>query len=130
GYDRHLFDYVVRGEGEAVFNELIRALDSHGDLDAIAGLSYRRGDEFRHNLPAPLLDLEQARPPERGGAVSDRCLWMGGPFDVAESSRGCTMPCGFCSIRRMYGKTFRLYPDEQVVADLRDVKARGGAGGR
>ena len=128
GYDRRLFDYVVRGEGEEVFNQLIRTLDSHGDPEAIPGLSYRRGDEFRHNLPAPLLDLEQVRPPDRSGRVSERFLWMGRPFDVAESSRGCTMPCGFCSIRRMYGKTFRLYPDEQVVADLRDVKARGGRG--
>ncbi|HEU5181245.1 MAG TPA: radical SAM protein [Candidatus Polarisedimenticolia bacterium] len=128
GYDRHLFDYVVRGEGEGVFNDLVRALDSHGDPGDIAGLSYRRGDELRHNLPAPLLDLEQVRPPDRSGRVSERFLWMGRPFDVAESSRGCTMPCGFCSIRRMYGKTFRLYPDEQVVADLRDVKARGARG--
>ena len=53
---------------------------------------------------------------------------MGRPFDVAETSRGCTMPCGFCSIRRMYGKTFRLYPDERVIADLRAIKARGARG--
>ncbi|MCI0655451.1 MAG: cobalamin-dependent protein, partial [Acidobacteria bacterium] len=128
GFDKHLFDYVVRGEGESIFNELVKTLDSHGDLDSIAGLSYRRREEYQHNLPAPLLDLEAIRPPDRSGRVSDRFLWMGRPFDVSETSRGCTMPCGFCSIRRMYGKTFRLYPDEQVVADMRDVKARGGKG--
>jgi radical SAM superfamily enzyme YgiQ (UPF0313 family) len=38
------------------------------------------------------------------------------------------MPCGFCSIRRMYGKTFRLYPDERVVADMHAIKARGARG--
>ena len=128
GYDRQLFDYVVRGEGESIFNDLVRTLDSRGDLDAIAGLSYRRRDEYQHNLPAPLLDLESIRRPDRSGRVSEKFLWMGRPFDVSETSRGCTMPCGFCSIRRMYGKTFRLYPDEQVVADLKDVKARGGKG--
>src|SRR5213594_901213 len=128
GPDRDLFDVVVRGEGEAICNELVRALDSHGDLNAIDGLSYRKGGEYRHNPPAPLLELGDIRPPDRSGRVSSRFLWMGRPFDVAETSRGCTMPCGFCSIRRMYGKTFRLYPDERVIADLRAIKARGARG--
>lgn len=128
GPDGRLFDYVVRGEGEEVFDALVRTLDSGGDLDAIAGLSYRRGASFAHNVPAPLLDLARVRRPDRSPRVSGRFLWMGRSFDVAETSRGCTMPCGFCSIRRMYGKTFRLYPDEHVVADLHDVRARGGRG--
>ena len=128
GPDRDLFDFVVRGEGESIFNALVETLDSRGDLDAIPGLSYRKKDEYRHNLPAPLLDLDDIRRPDRSGRVSGDFLWMGRPFDVAETSRGCTMPCGFCSIRRMYGKTFRLYPDDQVVADLRAVKERGARG--
>ncbi len=128
GVDGTLFDYVVRGEGEGIFNELVRVLGSGGDLDSIPGLSYRRGGSYRHNLPAALLDLEEIRPPDRSARVSGDFVWMGRPFDVAETSRGCTMPCGFCSIRRMYGKTFRLYPDERVVADLRAVKARGAKG--
>jgi radical SAM superfamily enzyme YgiQ (UPF0313 family) len=128
GPDAALFDFVVRGEGEAIFNELVRMLGSHGDPAAIDGLSYRRRGEYRHNPPAPLLDLAGVRPPDRSGRVSGDYLWMGRPFDVAETSRGCTMPCGFCSIRRMYGKTFRLYSDERVVEDLRAVKARGARG--
>ena len=128
GPDSRYFDYVVRGEGEAIFNELVRTLDASGDLDSIAGLSWRKGDEYRHNVPAPLLHLEHVRPPDRSPRVSRDFLWMGRSFDVAETSRGCTMPCGFCSIRRMYGKTFRLYPDDQVVADLRAVKERGARG--
>src|SRR5262245_56760636 len=107
GPDGRLFDFVVRGEGEATFNGLVRTLGSSGDLAAIPGLSYRRGEEFRHNPPAPLLDLDSIRPPDRSPRLSGDFLWMGRPFDVAETSRGCTMPCGFCSIRRMYGKTFR-----------------------
>jgi len=128
GPDRDLFDFVVRAEGEAIFNDLVRTLNSHGDLGAIDGLSYRDGGEYRHNPPAPLLELSDIRPPDRSGRVSTRFLWMGRPFDVAETSRGCTMPCGFCSIRRMYGKTFRLYSDERVVEDLRGIKARGAKG--
>ncbi len=125
GPDARFFDYVVRGEGEAIFNELVGALESGGDREGIAGLSFRRGDDYVHNVPARLLDLETARRPDRRSRVSDGFVWMGRRFDVAETSRGCTMPCGFCSIRRMYGKTFRLYPDDWVVEDLKGLKARG-----
>src|SRR4030095_3732995 len=69
GPDSELFDYVVRGEGEAIFNDLVRTLDSHGDLDAIPGLSYRKGDRFVHNVPAPLLHLENLRRPDRSRRV-------------------------------------------------------------
>ena len=128
GPDRNFFDFVVRGEGETVFDALVNTLDSRGDLRAIPGLSYRDGDDYVHNPPAPLADLSAIRPPDRSGRVSGDFLWMGRPFDVGETSRGCTMPCGFCSIRRMYGKTFRLYPEEQVLSDLRAVKERGAKG--
>jgi radical SAM superfamily enzyme YgiQ (UPF0313 family) len=128
GPDRDLFDFVVRGEGEAIFNALVETLDSRGDLDAIAGLSYRKNGEYRHNPPAPLLELDDIRRPDRGRRISGDFLWMGRPFDVAETSRGCTMPCGFCSIRRMYGKTFRLYPEDWIVADLHDARSRGARG--
>jgi len=46
-------------------------------------------------------------------------------FDVAETSRGCPLPCTFCSIRRMYGRTFRKFPIPRVIADLRALDARG-----
>ncbi len=130
GPDRNYFDYVVRGEGEVIFNQLVGALHGGGsvDLRGIAGLSYRNGNEYIHNAPAPLVDLERMRRPDRGPRVAAGFRWMGQPFDVAETSRGCTMPCGFCSIRRMYGKTFRLYPDDWVVEDLRALKERGSRG--
>src|SRR5262249_54004381 len=118
-----------RGEGEIVFNRLVGALSGSGEqLSSIEGLSYRRGGDYVHNIPAPLEDLERLRRPDRSRRATEGFLWMGRPFDVAETSRGCTMPCGFCSIRRMYGKTFRLYPDDWVVEDLKSLKARGSQG--
>src|SRR5262249_29822265 len=46
-------------------------------------------------------------------------------YDVAETSRGCTFPCTFCSITRMYGKSFREYPIERIIEDLTIIKKRG-----
>jgi radical SAM superfamily enzyme YgiQ (UPF0313 family) len=129
GPDREFFDYVVRGEGEVIFSRLVAALAGSGpDLRDIEGLSYRRGGDYHHNIPAPLVDLDHVPRPDRSRRVAGGFRWMGQPFDVAETSRGCTMPCGFCSIRRMYGKTFRLYPDDWVIQDLKALKARGSRG--
>ncbi|MBN1834893.1 MAG: cobalamin-dependent protein, partial [Spirochaetales bacterium] len=52
GPDRRLFDFLVRGEGERVFHELVRAVASGSqDYAKIRGLSYRSGDGYRHNPP-------------------------------------------------------------------------------
>src|SRR5262245_7426246 len=47
-------DFIVRGEGEITFRELLRALESSGPLAAVAGLSYREGEGFRHNPDRPV----------------------------------------------------------------------------
>ena len=45
--------------------------------------------------------------------------------DVIETSRGCLHLCNFCSIREMYGRSFRLFPIERVLADIEDAYSRG-----
>jgi len=47
------------------------------------------------------------------------------PADVIETSRGCLHLCNFCSIREMYGQSFRLFPLERVLADIEDAYRRG-----
>ena len=42
-------DFIVRGEGEITFRELLRALEAQHGYDHIAGLSYRSAEGFRHN---------------------------------------------------------------------------------
>src|SRR5712671_314137 len=46
-------DFIVRGEGEITFRELLRALEAQRGYDHIAGLSYRSADGFRHNPARP-----------------------------------------------------------------------------
>jgi anaerobic magnesium-protoporphyrin IX monomethyl ester cyclase len=38
-----------------------------------------------------------------------------------ETSRGCTRSCNFCSINHMYGRSYRTYPLERILADLDDI---------
>ena len=127
--DRELFDFIVRGEGEAVLALLVKQIGSgSGSYGAIPGLSYLGNGGFVHNPAGKLLDLDSVRLPDRDARILDSSRFMKMPFDCVETSRGCTMGCTFCSIRRMYGKSVRFFPLERVLEDLRRLKSRGTRG--
>ena len=119
------FDYLIRGEGEQALPALVRALEGDLDLAGVPGLSYLRDGVFRHNPPGELLDVRRLPLPDRGARVLDNFSYFDRKLDCVETSRGCTMPCSFCSITGMYGSSFRCYALERVIADLKVLQARG-----
>jgi anaerobic magnesium-protoporphyrin IX monomethyl ester cyclase len=119
------FDYLVRGEGERALPALIQALEGERDFATVPGLSHRRDGAFRHNPPGELLDLQRLPLPDRNARVLDDFSYFDRKLDCVETSRGCTMPCSFCSITGMYGSSFRCYAIERVVSDLKALRARG-----
>ena len=124
--DGQLFDFIVRGEGELAFRQLVDALVGGGrDLAGIPGLSWRGHDGWHHNPDGELLALDSLPLPRRDARVYDGAFYFDRSFDVAETTRGCPLPCTFCSIRRMYGRTFRRFPIPRVLEDLRGLDRRG-----
>jgi anaerobic magnesium-protoporphyrin IX monomethyl ester cyclase len=120
-------DFIVRGEGEITFRELLRALEAQRGYDHIAGLSYRSPDGFRHNPARGVSGLEdgEIRPPRRDVRVLGGYTLLGRQVDVIETSRGCTFDCSFCSIIEMRGRNFHTYSFERVLADIRDARDNG-----
>jgi radical SAM superfamily enzyme YgiQ (UPF0313 family) len=120
-------DVIVRGEGDITFRELVRALEGGRSLDTIAGLSFRRGDQFVRIPPRPVTSLEsgEVRLPRRAARVLDGYTMMGRPVDVVETSRGCTYDCSFCSIIEMRGRNFHTWALDRVMTDIADARARG-----
>jgi len=125
--DAPYVDFIVRAEGEPVFRELIERLKKNEeDYSDIAGLSYRKPNgEFIHNQEAPLVDVRKLPLPRREVRILNNFHYLKRSFDCAETTRGCTFPCTFCSITRMYGKTFREFPIERIIEDLTILKKRG-----
>ena len=125
--DGNGIDYVVRGEGEVTFRELLRALESGEGFDRIQGLSYRASDGWHQNPPRSVHSLEgdEIRLPKRSARVLNSYTMMGRPVDVVETSRGCTFDCGFCSIIEMRGRNFHTYSFDRVLADIRDAREHG-----
>jgi anaerobic magnesium-protoporphyrin IX monomethyl ester cyclase len=120
-------DFVVRGEGELTFRELLRALEGQGDVGAVRGLIWRNGDRYETNAPRPVNGLEngEIRPPQRSSRVLSGYTLLGRAVDVIETSRGCTYDCSFCSIIEMRGRNFHKFGFERVLDDIRDAEAHG-----
>ncbi len=120
-------DFIVRGEGELTFRELLRAIEGNGEYDHIAGLTFRRGDHFceNKNRSVSTLDGGDIRPPNRAARVLGGYTMLGKPVDVIETSRGCTFDCSFCSIIEMRGRNFYTYDFARILADIRDAYDRG-----
>ncbi len=119
-------DFIVRGEGELTFCELVRALEAGGGFGGIAGLSYRTPGGFVHNPRRPVLaQLDRLRLPNRRARVLGGYTLLGRPIDVVETSRGCTYDCSFCSIIGMRGRNFHTFSIDRVLEDIRDAEAWG-----
>ena len=120
-------DYIVRGEGEVTFRELLRALEMGGGFETICGLSYREGDCWLYNPARPVHRLENdgIRLPNRAARVLQGYTLLGRQVDVVETSRGCTYDCSFCSIIEMRGRNFHTYSFERVLQDIRDARDHG-----
>ena len=120
-------DFIVRGEGELTFRELLRAIEAGSDFSHILGLIYQTAEGWKENLPRPVhsLDGDEIRLPKRDARVLSGYTMMGRQVDVIETSRGCTFDCGFCSIIEMRGRNFHTYSFDRVLADIRDARDRG-----
>ena len=120
-------DFLVRGEGEYTFRELLRAIESGAAPDTLAGLSCRCGGRFVHNPNRPVASLKSGdlQLPNRRARVLGGYTVLGRQADVVETSRGCTYDCSFCSIIEMRGRNFHPYPIERVLADIADSRAHG-----
>ncbi|HSB08623.1 MAG TPA: radical SAM protein [Blastocatellia bacterium] len=122
-----IVDFIVRGEGEITFRELLRAIEDERGFDHINGLTYRSGERFYQNPDRAVNGLEngEIRPPNRGARVLEGYTILGRQVDVIETSRGCTFDCSFCSIIEMRGRNFFTYSFDRVIADIRDAYDRG-----
>jgi len=120
-------DYIVRGEGELTFRDLLRAIEAGNGFGDIPGLTYLSENGWRDNVARPVHSLEgdDIRLPKRDARVLDGYTMMGRKVDVVETSRGCTFDCGFCSIIEMRGRNFHTYSFDRVLADIRDARAHG-----
>src|SRR2546427_215211 len=122
-------DFIVRGEGELTFRELVRALEGGGGFENIAGLSYREGDGVRHNPDRPVYGLAggEIRLPNRGArgppldAGLDDLDYLVQAMTSAIAAHGTTL----APLMRQAGFRYVFLGIENILDDdLRFLRAR------
>ncbi|MFQ5771037.1 MAG: B12-binding domain-containing radical SAM protein [bacterium] len=122
------FDYVIRGEGEFIINELIENLENGMELSEIKGISYWKGDKVVSNpssklvddlnvLSYPARDLFKFREykPHPYIPNSDKSA-------TVLTSRGCPFKCIFCAANVVHGRGYRVRSIENVIAEIEFLK--------
>ena len=84
------FDYLLAGEGERSFSQLLDALEGAGAVREVPGLVWREDGALRQNPPPP--PLEELPDPY----TADYFAALGGRIAYLETSRGCPFHCAFC----------------------------------
>lgn len=126
-------DYVVRGEGEEVLEELLDVLDAGGDVSAVRGVSFRRDGEVVDNPPQPnVARLDDLPLPARHLLPMHRYRTRM-PSTMARAttvltSRGCPARCTFCT-RDWFSRDTRYHSPEFMFEEFREVEGRYGARG-
>lgn len=113
-------DYIVRGEGEISFANLIDALERSKPPSGIAGITYRQSSNVKRNdaepfiedidtLPFPAYDLYPIRK-ETNVPI--------------EATRGCPFSCTFCATSRYWGHRVRHKGAPRIFSEMEFLRKK------
>lgn len=120
--DINYIDFLIEGEGEFAFNELIKSLKYRKNYSQIPGLTYKENGNVFSNPPGKLIDLDSLKIPDRSVRIKTKGFHsLGLKSDAVETSRGCVYDCNFCCINMMYGKSYRKFKIDRVIKDIKDA---------
>lgn len=112
-------DYVIHGEPDLVFAELLDYFDGKKSIESISGITYRNSDEIvnqkgsirisdPNELPMPAFDL--LRNEFYGEPFFPK------PYGLIQSARGCPYKCNYCV--KSFGKKLTALSPENIVAQV------------
>lgn len=113
-------DYIVVGEGEETFKQLLIQLEGPADIESVQGISYMKDGKVVINPSRSKIDLKQLPTPFRFEEdlphLSKRVVYV-------ETSRGCPFNCQFCLSSIELG--VRYFNRERIKEDIRFLMDHG-----
>ena len=121
-------DFIVLGEGEEIFLDLVNAIEDNAPLTDITGLVFLDKEhvintgkrEYIKNLDALPYPARHLTPYKKYNSL----LSKGGIVTTIFTSRGCPFKCSFCD-RPSLGKIFRSRSAQNVVGEIEECVGLG-----
>ena len=115
-------DTVVRGEGEDIIVNLVRAIDEGRwptDRAQIKGLAYLDGDKILATPASPTVKDFDAITPDWGVLEWDKYIYipLGKRVAIPNMARGCPFTCSFCSQWKFW-RDYRMRDPKKVVDEI------------
>ncbi|MBM7607328.1 radical SAM superfamily enzyme YgiQ (UPF0313 family) [Lysinibacillus composti] len=113
-------DFIVMGEGETSFKELLKYFNGEIALDEVSGICYLQDGKVKIHSQPKKIDLKGIPSPYR--FEEDRSS-LGKRIQYIETSRGCPFSCQFCLSSIEVG--VRYFNREKIKEDIRYLMANG-----
>jgi anaerobic magnesium-protoporphyrin IX monomethyl ester cyclase len=119
-------DFVVIGEGELTFYELVNALDKRLELKDVKGIVFRKNGEIIRTEPRPFIENLDELPFPSYRDIDFNNYKMSKPPEYFDkrvkapivSSRGCVFDCNFCSATKFWSRRWRSRTAKNVVDEI------------
>ncbi len=110
-------DFIVVGEGEETFHQLLEEIEGSNKFHMVFGLAYRKKTDDESNIyitpPRPKLNLNELPSPHR---FKEDIAHLGSRVVYFETSRGCPFSCQFCLSSIEVG--VRYFDIERTKSDI------------
>lgn len=108
-----MIDFIIRGEGEYTFLNLLRTVESKDDLRKVKGIVYRSNNNIICNeMPAHIKNLDTL-PLMARDFLEQKKYKMA----LISSSRGCSGNCSFCVTKSLYS-SWRARSVKSVIDEV------------
>jgi len=123
-------DYIVKGEGEASFVELLSALENGREPKDVPGVAYSSGKKVIINRDRPFLCMDDAPMIPWHLVDMKKYVTVGGkPIIPLQTSRGCPFRCFYCYNTMFNMRKWRAMSVERTIAEVDNAVEKYKIGG-
>lgn len=113
-------DFIVMGEGETAFKQLLRHFNGEILLEEVPGICYLQDGKVKIHAQPAKIDLRELPSPYR---FTEDLPHLGKRIQYIETSRGCPFQCQFCLSSIEVG--VRYFNREKIKDDIRYLMDNG-----
>lgn len=114
-------DFIIHGEPDLIFKDLIQSIQNKKSYSEIEGLSYRFEGKICHNTIAGRVIYPNELPMPAFDLLKNNLYkepFFPQPYGLIQSARGCPYQCNFCV--KSYGTKLTTLTPENIILQLEE----------